>query len=131
MPNHVLGYRGLRDIDAEFEQFSMNSWGSPERVGLAHPSDQGSDLWVNARPTKISGSALPSPVQPETLPMPTDHGLGFHNDQTGFPLSPEVVKQDPQCPVGIKKPWSFDLPLEDDQLMPQGQVLQDQAYVEP
>src|SRR6476659_5486937 len=36
---HVLGNAGLPDIDAELEQFAMNTRGTPQRVSQAHLPD--------------------------------------------------------------------------------------------
>ncbi len=39
-PDHVLGHAGLSDIDAELEEFSMDSRRSPQRIGNAHLADK-------------------------------------------------------------------------------------------
>ena len=38
--DHVLGHARLSDIDAELEQFSMDSRRSPQRIGNAHLADE-------------------------------------------------------------------------------------------
>ena len=37
---HVLGNRGLADIDAELEEFSMDARSAPEGICQAHLADQ-------------------------------------------------------------------------------------------
>jgi hypothetical protein len=39
-PGHILGDTGLADLDAELEEFAMDSRRSPQRVGDAHLADQ-------------------------------------------------------------------------------------------
>jgi hypothetical protein len=38
--------RGLADINAELEQFAMDTRRAPERVGRAHPADQVADFGI-------------------------------------------------------------------------------------
>ena len=40
----VFGDRGLPDIDAEFEQLTVDARGAPERVRKAHVANELSDL---------------------------------------------------------------------------------------
>ena len=49
MSDHVLGDSCLKDIDSEFEQFAMNSRGSPEGVILAHGADELTNIFRNPR----------------------------------------------------------------------------------
>jgi hypothetical protein len=39
-PGHILGYAGLSNLDAELEQFAIDPWRSPQRIGDAHLADQ-------------------------------------------------------------------------------------------
>src|SRR5208337_3773577 len=48
---HVFGYRGLPDIDAELEKFTVDARSAPERVREAHFADESSDLMWGPRPT--------------------------------------------------------------------------------
>jgi hypothetical protein len=38
-PGHIFGNRRLPDVDAELEEFAVNPWGAPERVGDADVMD--------------------------------------------------------------------------------------------
>src|SRR6185437_5495314 len=56
-PNHVFGDRRLGDLEPELEPFTMNAWGAPQWVLLAHPLDEFAQLAANsgpAWPTAIS-----------------------------------------------------------------------------
>ena len=48
---HVLGHGGLGGLDAELEELAMEAQGTPERIGLAHLTDQGPDFGRDLRPT--------------------------------------------------------------------------------
>ena len=43
-PSAPRAHAGLADIDAEFEQFTVNSWRSPGSVGFGHLADEGLGL---------------------------------------------------------------------------------------
>jgi hypothetical protein len=75
--NHILRDRGFRDLDAQLEQFAMNSGRAPKRIGLTHAKDQITDLGIDVRlPTR---PALPSPVVPETLTMPANNRVRLND----------------------------------------------------
>src|SRR5271170_2561550 len=56
--HHVLGNRGLADLNAELEQLAMNPRRSPERVGAAHLPNQFANFSIQRRP---SGFRTPTP----------------------------------------------------------------------
>src|SRR3954454_25056064 len=68
-PRHVLGDRGLADIDAELEEFSMDAWSAPERIGKTDLPDQPPnfrrDAWPAGTPTRF-----PAPEGAKACPMP-------------------------------------------------------------
>src|SRR5262249_60957828 len=72
--DHVLGDGRLGDLDAKLEQLAMDPRRAPQPVGLAHLPNQVLDLSGDRR-TAHSGSGLPAPEGPETLPMPANPGL--------------------------------------------------------
>src|SRR5258708_38653134 len=45
--DHVLGDCGLGDFEPKLEQFTMDAWAAPQRVLLAHPSDQIAQLTLD------------------------------------------------------------------------------------
>jgi hypothetical protein len=77
---HVFGDAGLSDIDAEFEEFSMDPRRSPQRIGNAHLADKLSYLrrysWSAA-----TAPRLPPPVRSEPGAVPFNHGLRLHDRQ--------------------------------------------------
>ena len=56
--------------------------------------DQGLDFRRHRRST-MTNPAFPFPIQPKTLAVPSDDGLGFHNAQGGAPVGPNSGEPDP------------------------------------
>src|SRR5207247_1729636 len=81
---HVLGDRGLPDVDAELEEFSMNPGSAPKWVGDAHVADQLANLERHLW-SATAIPRLPSPERTKTSTMPIDNSLrlddhqGIHN----------------------------------------------------
>ena len=80
MPCHIFGDRGLPNVDAELEEFAMNSRSAPQRVGEARGTDQLPDFERHLR-SAAATSRLPSPEQAKPRAMPTDNRLRL-NDHT-------------------------------------------------
>jgi hypothetical protein len=49
-PDHVFGDRRLGDLKPKLEQSTMDAWGSPQWVLLAHPLDEFAQLTANSGP---------------------------------------------------------------------------------
>ena len=92
--DHILGDRSLADIDAQLEQLAMDPRCTPERIGVAHLSNQITNLAIHRRPP---GSGAPTPKERESLTVPLDDGGWLdqhHHFQTAWPQS---VEQDPRA----------------------------------
>ena len=129
MTDHVLGYRRLRDLDPELEQLAVNSRRSPEWVGGRDLADQRPNLrryrWTPATVT----STLPGPVQPETLPVPSNDCLGLYHGQATGPVLPEPGQQHPEESVALSQAGTLDRALQDCDLLPKGEILKGQFSV--
>ena len=79
---HVLanGARGMADtkLDAQLFVYLVLT---PGWVVAAHASDELDVLGWNSRPSPTLRARPPSPVEPEALTVPGEHGLGLHNDE--------------------------------------------------
>src|SRR3954464_9953536 len=71
-PRHVLGDGGLADIDAELEEFSMDAWSAPERIGKTDLPDQPPNFWGAAWPAGTP-TRFPAPERAKACPMPPDN----------------------------------------------------------
>ena len=86
--DHVLGDGALADVDAQFEQLSVDAWCAPQRVGCRHLPDQLADLWGYPRSTWISPPALPPPVEAKSSSVPTDNRIGLDDIEGVAPVGP-------------------------------------------
>src|ERR1700737_35621 len=71
-PNHVLGNRCLSDLDAELEQFAVDPWSAPERVGDANVSDHLPNVHRHLR-AAATRPRLPSPITVATSRIEGNH----------------------------------------------------------
>ena len=69
MPGHVLRNGRLTHVDPQFQEFAVNSWRAPQRVGFRHRANQLADVPRNARSTQVA-SALRRPDEPEAATVP-------------------------------------------------------------
>jgi hypothetical protein len=58
--------------------------------------------------------------------MPADDGFGLDNGQVTPPVSPESAKEHPERAIGGSEPWPSRSPLQDLELVSQGEVLEGQ-----
>ena len=97
-PSHVLGNRRLPDIDAKLEQFAMDPWRAPERVGDADVSDQLPDVHRHFR-TTTTPTRPPSPIQAKTSAVPTNHGFRPNNCQDAQHIRSQAIEPSKYHPV--------------------------------
>ena len=65
-----------RDVDADFEQLTVDGRCTPTRILPAHLADQISDLARNGRSSGLAAPHLPGPEQPKTGTMPGHDRFG-------------------------------------------------------
>src|SRR6266481_9492257 len=90
-PSHIFGNGCLPYADPELEEFTMDAWCVPERVGLTHLADQSPDLAIDTWPTETAGSRSPPPVEPEAHSMPLDDSCRLHQHHDLEATRPESV----------------------------------------
>jgi hypothetical protein len=128
---HVLRNRGLGYVEAQFQQFTVDSRCAPEWVSPTYLLNYLSHLRVDFRSTDWL-TALPSPVEPKALAMPCHHSCGLHNDQTRAPIGPESGQSDPEPAIGhLQSGTRRNFPLQDAKLMPKSDDLQMQSGSRP
>src|SRR5262245_64814115 len=96
MPNHVFANRRFGDLDAELQEFAVNSRRSPAHIVSAQSPNQFTRFFWNTRPTRLSMPDLPSPVPAETPPVPFNNGSGLHNPEGFTPSRPESDNATPK-----------------------------------
>src|SRR5476649_2793317 len=73
--HHVFRNRGLGNVDANLEQFTMDLGSSPERILKTHSSDKVAHLFSDPR-SATERTRLPSPVSGEAHSVPTHNSFG-------------------------------------------------------
>ena len=81
--------RTFRDVEAEFQEFAMNPGGTPRRIFLHHPLDDGSNLGIDYWPAKVLCLRSKAPKQTKPCSMPADNGFWFDDEQDVAPTRPE------------------------------------------
>ena len=85
-----LGDTAVADVDAELEQFTMNSRCTPSGILPAHSADQVPNLARDRRPSALAVPYLPSPKQAEAFAMPGDNRFGLDKHQRRAPTAPDA-----------------------------------------
>ena len=122
-PNHVLAHAGFADRDAEFEQFSVDPWSTPERIVSAHRTNQLANLLRHAWPPWCPSSNFPGPEQAEALAVPANHRRGADEEDSGAPVLPNGRQPDPQESISGRQFRPFHGPLKNAELMAEGEDL--------
>src|ERR1700758_922723 len=97
---HVFCDRGLADINPEFEQFAMNPWRSPQRVGNAHLENELANFRRRLRPA-AARSRSPAPIRSETGAMPTDYCLRLEDFQRVEHLGRQAIEPAKQQAIDV------------------------------
>src|SRR5476651_887341 len=105
--HHVFRNRGLGNVDADLEQFTMDLGGSPERILKTHSSDKVAHLFSSDL-SATERTRLPSPVSGKAHSVPThnsfgpDDGYGIKNARKA---TIEPNEQGAVGPAQIQSTW--------------------------
>ena len=103
---HVLGHRGLTDLEAELQEFPVDARRAPQGIVRAHPPDERPKLAAHLGPPSAR-SRLPAPIDPEPLTMPAHQCLRMHNsDRWGDPR-PKAKDQSEYEAIGPGQSYSL------------------------
>jgi hypothetical protein len=100
----------------------MNPRRAPQWICAAHPSNEMDDLGIN--PWASASPALPAPVVPKSLSLPTDNGIWLDDMQHFSPPRPEFGCKNPEESISIGQPRPGMSLFEERQLLPQRQILE-------
>ncbi len=104
---------------------------APARILARHPPNQGLGLPIDARPTRSAPSALPRPMPAPRGAMPAHHRVAVDKEEGSPPPLPGPGEGGPEPTISLGHPDAPVGPAVDLQLMPQGQVLQDDVVSGP
>ena len=94
--DHVLPDRiRTRWIKAEKLEMTKDSFGAPEDVVSAEPSDQHLHLAADRRSSALA-PRFPSPPDSERVVLPTNDGVGFHQERGCAPTGPHLRQYGPE-----------------------------------
>ena len=90
MADHVFGNGRLGNLNAQFQEFAVNSRRSPGRIVTTYGSNQIASFLGNTGTSGPTVANLPRPVPLKSLTMPTDDGFRFDDDQGRTPTRPQA-----------------------------------------
>src|ERR1700678_1256966 len=130
-PSGSLGPRFIQreivrseDLKAEHEEFPMYPRRSPAGVLGNHPEDQIPNFLRNpSPPCRLSDPGDQPPVETKACPVPPDHCLWRHQDQSFLPGEPELMSNDPEQFVEQIEPWPRMSTFQNGELLPQREIL--------
>ena len=132
MPDHAFCNSRLADADSKLEMFTMDPACAPERVCLAHLTDQGADRMIYRWSTRMAGPGTPPPVGPEASSMPVEDGRRLHQDRDSQTPGPGPIEASPQYSIRGREPHSAAmLAPHNAQLMAESKDLQFQIGAIP
>ena len=86
--------------------------------------DQMDDFPADMWSTSLLSPRFPPPIVSESLPMPPDDRFRLDQDQGRLPVLPDPRQGEPEDTIQTPEPWSFALPVQDSELLPEGKVFQ-------
>src|SRR5580704_13494085 len=126
--SHPAGDGPLGYLKAQHAQFAMNAWSTPGCVLGHHLQNQIPNFpWDLLATSSLSHFAKECPIQTESTPVPTEHGVRSNQIEALFPIGPELAKGNPkqlieQTQSGFRMPA-----FQDDELLAKSEVLQHQV----
>src|SRR6266851_2454080 len=99
----VLAHAGFTDIDAEFEQFTMDAGRAPKRILSAHLPNQLADFFRHRWAPGLAMTNFPGPEEPEALAVPANDGFGLDDDQGRSPIAPSFAQPRPEESIGGRR----------------------------
>ena len=123
---HVFGDGSLGDIEAELEQFAVDSRSAPQRIGQAHLLDQSNGAWTDSLATRFTRPAFPAPEEPESGTVPLDDSARLNQKEPDLPICPRLREPRPEGAVRRGQAQGFVATVEDQELVSQSEVFEDQ-----
>ena len=92
-----------------------------------HPLDQATNFLPDGTTALLSaGSRFQTPIQPETLAMPSNDSFQFDNIKHGRPFGPYPAKAEPGDTIWPTQLWAWFFLFKNGQLLAERQVLKDE-----
>jgi hypothetical protein len=98
-PRQIFGHRGLRHLNSQLQQFSVNPRCTPQGVGLVHAPNEITNVCRYFRPS-WKASRFPGPMPGKSSAVPAQDRVRLNQVKTSPPIGPESAQHNPQQPVG-------------------------------
>lgn len=117
------GNRSCRNLDSELEQFAMNLWCAPSRIGVGHFCDDGPHDWISGGCATLATTRFSAPICFEFLPVPSHHGVGLDDKKCIAPTRPHTRDRYPEHATPTRDWRSLVAALQNEELQKKGEVL--------
>src|ERR1700730_17775001 len=97
--DHVFAHAGLRECDADLEQFPMDAGRPPSGVFAAHPADQVADFPGKRGSSRLAPPNPPCPEETEPPAVPGNDRLGLNDGQRRAPVAPNARQPGPRSKI--------------------------------
>jgi hypothetical protein len=122
---HIIPYRAFGDIEAELEQFALDTLRAPEQVLAGQLLDQVNGL-ERELGLRTLGPGFAFPEQTQAYAMPAQEVFGLDNQEGVFPVGDTAGEQQQPEAVAAIQVRAFDLTGKDDELLAQQGIRSDQ-----
>ena len=114
--------------NAKARQLRLNSTLPPQQVLSIHAANELSGFVIGRVAACLAGASRPpTPMRLSTDAMPADDGIRLDDDERATPIRKPAASQNPESTVHLANPGTRLAPLENDELLPQTQVLSHQS----
>jgi ATPase family associated with various cellular activities (AAA) len=107
----------------------MDSGNAPPGIRGGHASDEGFDPGVDGRAASPGPAGEIGPVRAEPAPLPAQHGVWSHDDESRPPPGPYPGRPDPEESIALVQLRPGRRPLIHGGLLAQGEVLEGELAV--
>ena len=118
--------RGLRDLNAQFKQLSVNPWSAPYGIRRLHVTDELADSHINGRSTYDSLMTFRTLVTAKACTMPMHNGNRVQGMQHCQPSIDVTLEKNPRQPVNRRDARILHRKLEHRELLAKCQILKRQ-----
>jgi hypothetical protein len=120
----ILADAGLSNVNAEFQEFTVNARRTPQRVFPAHGADQLANVFRNTRTTALAVTAFPPPEKPKAHAVPGYHRFRLDDNERGTPVARDSAQPRPKEAIGRGQSRLLYRTMQDAELVTKSDVLQ-------
>lgn len=125
---HPTGDGSLGNIEAEHKEFAVNARSAPSRILRHHAVDPVPNLLRDSFSSNLlSHLRDQAPIHAESGTVPAHHGLRSNYNERPLPCRPKPASEYPEESVEHAEFWFGMLALQRGELLPERQILQEQA----